>query len=242
MRMMRFVVAALMLGAMMPALCSAADPVVSNVRAAQRSRTKLVDIWYDLAHAEGKACAVTVAVSSDNGSTWTVPASSFSGGGWGLVSPGNNRQIVWNAGADWNGQFSSLVRFRVTATDAPAGLGFIPAGSFAMGDTFNEGGSEERPVHIVYVSAFYMDKYEVSKTLWDSIATWAASNGYDITAGGGSGKAANHPVHDVSWYECVKWCNARSQKEGLTPCYYTSAAKTTIYKTGNVDVANDWVN
>jgi formylglycine-generating enzyme required for sulfatase activity len=35
----------------------------------------------------------------------------------------------------------------------------------------------------------------------------------------------------------VKWCNARSQKEGLTPCYYTDDAQTLIYKTGNQNIA-----
>ena len=39
----------------------------------------------------------------------------------------------------------------------------------------------------------------------------------------------------------VKWCNAHSEKEGRTPCYYADATKTTIYKTGQLSVANDWV-
>ncbi len=38
-------------------------------------------------------------------------------------------------------------------------------------------------------------------------------------AGTALGKAANHPVHSITWYDMVKWCNARSEKEGLTPCY-----------------------
>jgi len=48
-------------------------------------------------------------------------------------------------------------------------------------------------------------------------------------------------VHTIDWYAMVKWCNARSQKEGRTPAYYTSATQTTIYKTGSVVVQNDWV-
>ena len=36
----------------------------------------------------------------------------------------------------------------------------IPAGEFQMGS--NNGFSNERPVHTVYVDAFYMDKYEVT--------------------------------------------------------------------------------
>jgi formylglycine-generating enzyme required for sulfatase activity/murein DD-endopeptidase MepM/ murein hydrolase activator NlpD len=121
-------------------------------------------------------------------------------------------------------------------------MAYIPAGAFAMGDTFAEGSASERPVHTVYISAFYMDRREVTKALWDDVATWAASHGYDISASSGSGKAANHPVQEVTWYECVKWCNARSEKEGLTPCYYTSGPQTTVYRTGNLDVAHGAVN
>jgi len=50
------------------------------------------------------------------------------------------------------------------------------------------------------------------------------------------------PVHTVSWYDCVKWCNARSEKEGLTPCYYEDKAKTGVYREGRVDLDNDCVN
>lgn len=91
--------------------------LVSNVRASQKSGTKLVDIWYDLTNPSGSPLNVTVAVSTNNGATFDLPASSFSGSGYGSsVVPGNSRQIVWDAGADWNGQFSSQVKFRVTAT------------------------------------------------------------------------------------------------------------------------------
>jgi len=45
----------------------------------------------------------------------------------------------------------------------------------------------------------------------------------------GLGKASNHPVQTVSWYDCVKWCNARSKKDGRIPCYTVSGS---VYKTG----------
>ena len=54
-------------------------PVVSNVIAAQRSDgSKLVDIYYNLADADGDACTVWVAVSDDGGTSWRVPADDFS--------------------------------------------------------------------------------------------------------------------------------------------------------------------
>ena len=91
------------------------------------------------------------------------------------------------------------------------------------------------------MDAYYIGKYEVTKAEWDEVRTWGLSNGYtDLAAG--SGKASNHPVQTITWYDMVKWCNARSQKEGLTPAYYTNDAQTTIYKTGDVDVTNAQVN
>jgi formylglycine-generating enzyme len=109
------------------------------------------------------------------------------------------------------------------------GMAPIPAGDFSMGDTFSEGNSDERPVHTVNVSAFYMDKYEVTKARWDEVANWAAANGYDISAASVDGKAADHSAYNVDWFEAVKWSNARSEKEGLTPCYTVSGA---VMKTG----------
>ena len=126
----------------------------------------------------------------------------------------------------------------------PSSMVLRPAGSFQMGNSLDEGALTrpyELPVHSVNLSAFYMDQGEVTKAHWDEVANWASTHGYDISASGGSGKSTNHPVHDVTWYECVKWCNARSEMEGRTPAYYTSAARTNVYRTGSVDVANSWV-
>jgi formylglycine-generating enzyme required for sulfatase activity len=112
-----------------------------------------------------------------------------------------------------------------------------------MGDQSSPlvGNGTELPVHTVQVSAFYMGKYEVTKEEWDAVRTWGLANGYaDLAAGNGSyaSKGANHPVHSITWYDMVKWCNARSQKEGLTPCYTVSGA---TYKTGqNSAVACNW--
>jgi formylglycine-generating enzyme required for sulfatase activity len=89
------------------------------------------------------------------------------------------------------------------------------------------------------VSAYYMDKYEVTKALWDEVKAWAATNGYAFDHAG-SGKAANHPVQTVNWYDVVKWCNARSQMEGRTPAYYTDAPLTQVYKGGQVAPYVNW--
>jgi formylglycine-generating enzyme required for sulfatase activity len=101
-----------------------------------------------------------------------------------------------------------------------------------MGDNL-DGDTVGTPTHTVTLSAFYMDMCEVTKAQWDGVFTWATNNGYSFTFAG-SGKAANHPVQTINWYDCVKWCNARSQKEGLIPAYYTDAGLTVIYNSGQV--------
>jgi formylglycine-generating enzyme required for sulfatase activity len=107
---------------------------------------------------------------------------------------------------------------KLTNNAAPSGMFLIPAGSFTMGNCMNsgEGDSNELPLHTVNVSAFYMATNLVSKALWDQVYGWAVSHGYSIVSSS-SGKATNHPVQTVSWYDVVKWCNARSEQEGLTP-------------------------
>ena len=219
---------------LMELVASAAPPVVSNVRASQRPGTQLVDIYYDLADPDSASLAVTVLVSTNGGSSYTLPATSFSGSGWGsAVAPGSNKQITWNAGADWSGKYSANVRFRVTADDAtaPSGMALIPAGSFTMGNCMSasEGWSDELPLHTVYVNAFFMEKNLVTKSLWDTVYQWAIGHGYSFDYAG-SGKGANHPVHTINWYSCVKWCNARSEKEGRVPAYYTNAGLSVRYR------------
>jgi formylglycine-generating enzyme required for sulfatase activity len=116
----------------------------------------------------------------------------------------------------------------------------IPAGSFQMGDTL-DGETDALPVHSVYVSAFYMDANLVSYTLWQKVYQWATNHGYSFD-NAGSGKAANHPVQNVTWYDVVKWCNARSEMEGRASAYYTDASQTAVYRSGDIDLGSASVN
>jgi len=134
--------------------------------------------------------------------------------------------------------------FRLINTNTPvlpSNLSLIPAGSFTMGDTFNEDEGGEFPLHTVYVSAFEIDQFDVTFALWQQVYVWATRHGYTFD-NPGAGKAANHPVWSIEWYDAVKWCNARSEIEGRTPAYYTSAAQTDVYRTGDLDLGNDCVN
>ncbi|MCX6874330.1 MAG: SUMF1/EgtB/PvdO family nonheme iron enzyme [Verrucomicrobia bacterium] len=160
---------------------------------------------------------------------------SMAGGTWtdvGVVRSGNGDNLLISTPYTLGGQRRFYRVALVEATPAPAGFSLISAGSYEIGQT-----GIATPVHTVYVSAFYMANYEVTKALWDEVRTWAVVNGYANQAVG-EGKASTHPVHGIYWWEMVKWCNARSEKEGLTPCYTLSGA---VYRTGVSDApVCDW--
>lgn len=120
-------------------------------------------------------------------------------------------------------------RFYRIGTAPMTNMVLIPGGSFQMGDNFEEGIATERPAHSVYISPFYMDQYPVTKALWDSVKNWGAFNGYYYD-GNPTAKGINHPIHSVNWFNAIKWCNARSQMEGLTPCYYMDVTFTNLYR------------
>ena len=118
---------------------------------------------------------------------------------------------------------------------------YVGGSSFLMGDTFGEGQPRELPVRNIKLSWYDIGKFEVTKELWDTVRNWALTNNYpDITPGAAQG--LYHPIHGISWYDTVKWCNARSQKEGYTPAYYMDPAKTVIYRAGSTPITAECVS
>ena len=83
----------------------------------------------------------------------------------------------------------------------------IPAGEFIMGDDGGE--DDEKPAHRVRVGAFYVDKYEVTQKAYEQL----------MGRNPAKSKGPDKPVEQVSWLGAVKYCNMRSLREGLTPCY-----------------------
>ena len=149
-------------------------------------------------------------------------------------------------------QFIKQLRFRIVTTGSAtppwdAEFSLIPAGPFQMGDQSSPlvGDSIELPVHTVTVSAFFMAKYETSWLQWKQLRDWARASGLGYTdLADGIGKADDHPVHSVGWYDVVKWCNARTEYDNatkgttFTPCYTDNGA---VYRTGNSDaVVCNW--
>jgi sulfatase modifying factor 1 len=114
----------------------------------------------------------------------------------------------------------------------PTGMVTISGGTFAAGST---------PVSL---SEFSIDKHEVTYELWTEVRNWGLTHGYADLPEGSSGfkpVGINNPVTRVNWYDIVKWCNARSESDGLTPVYYRNSMHSLVYRTGETDINNDAV-
>ena len=148
---------------------------------------------------------------------------------------------------------SSATRFlRVHASarlfSANTNMVCVPAGSFQMGAD-NSNFTNEQPAAAIQLDGFAIDAREITYTNWAKVRRWAMTNGYffatgqcGVVSGGGAASSSNHPVVKVGWHDAVKWCNARSQFEGLLPAYYMTAAQTNIYKSNTVNLSAACVN
>jgi sulfatase modifying factor 1 len=91
---------------------------------------------------------------------------------------------------------------------APAGMVRVQGGTLQTTNALNG----------TVVGTFYIGRHEVTWGEWKAVRAHAAARGYDI-GNIGEGCADNHPVHSVNWYDVLKWCNLKSELEGLTPVY-----------------------
>ena len=83
----------------------------------------------------------------------------------------------------------------------------LPAGEFDMGSV--SGNADEAPVHKVSVSAFLMDRCEVTQAQYDTLELPHPSHF----------RAPANPVEMVGWGQAIAFCNARSLAEGQHACY-----------------------
>ena len=83
----------------------------------------------------------------------------------------------------------------------------IPPGSFEMGSS--SGAANEKPIHRVWVDSFLMDQYEVTQEQFRRLQLPDPSHF----------KGEQRPVEHMSWFDAIKFCNARSEADDLRPCY-----------------------
>lgn len=89
----------------------------------------------------------------------------------------------------------------------------VKGGSFQMGS--NEGESDEKPVHPVTLSDYYIGRFEVTFEEYDAFCT--ATN-RDLPYDQGWGRS-NRPVMNVSWLDAIEYCNWLSEQHNYQPVY-----------------------
>ena len=129
-----------------------------------------------------------------------------------------------------------VLTYKVDDTNAsdvpppPKGMVLVPAGEFQMGSNDAQDRKDAKPVHTVYVDAFYMDETEVTNTQYKAFLLenpqWQKGrvnaefvntnylkhwNGNNYPSG-----RSNHPVVYVSWYAAMayaEWSGKRLPTE-----------------------------
>ena len=108
---------------------------------------------------------------------------------------------------------SSAANAKLTLNNLTANMVYVSGGTFTMGATSEQGSDahdNEKPVHSVTLSSFYICKYEVTQALWEAVMGSNPSNW----------KGDDLPVECVSWYDCqtfIRKLNALTGKNFRLP-------------------------
>jgi len=103
----------------------------------------------------------------------------------------------------------------------------VPEGSFTR-----RGGIE------TVISPFRIGRREVTYAEWKRVYDWAVAHDYTFDHDGDMGSmdywgpsvphGPDEPVTDMSWQDCLVWCNALSEMEGRTPVYCVDEGKEQV--------------
>jgi formylglycine-generating enzyme required for sulfatase activity len=132
------------------------------------------------------------------------------------ISPGSHTiRLVLSGFDDWSCSIqvesNRTANVNATLTSEYYAMELIEEGLFMMGS--DSGDSDERPVHPVYVSAFYMDRYEVTNEQYKGFidATGNRAPPYWSNDEYPSGQA-KHPVVRISREDMIAYCRWISKR------------------------------
>ena len=98
----------------------------------------------------------------------------------------------------------------------PKGMALIPEGEFEMGSNADGANNDERPVHTVYVDAFYMDVHEVTVGEYQQFVQETGHRAPDWDEVSRYSPTDQHPIVLVSWHDAMayaKWKGKRLPTE-----------------------------
>ena len=129
---------------------------------------------------------------------------------------------------DWNGveQRITITKTENTDTtiDVEGNFVLINGGTFQMGSPATEPERDaDEVLHEVTADSFYMAETELTQEEYQEI----------MGSNPSENQGAGLPVENVSWYDAIAYCNARSEAEGLTPCYTISGTTVAWDRSAN---------
>ena len=189
------------------AVCSFGQ-TVSNVDAYQEGKN--IIITYDI---DKLGFVDLVNCSTDGGCTWGAPLQHVSGDVNKQVPAGSHR-IVWDVLSEHEKFEGANICFKVVANSGKFtvnGVSFemvrVEGGTFRMCATSeqeDDADSDEKPVHSVTLSSYYIGKTEVTQALWQAVM---GSNPSYF-------KGADLPVECVSWNDCQEFIQKLNRLTG----------------------------
>ncbi len=182
------------------AVCSFGQ-TVSNVDAYQEGKNIIITYETDKAGSVGD-----VYCSTDGGRTWSAPLKQVTGDVNKQVPAGSHR-IVWDVLSEREKLAGANICFKVEVNSGRFtvnGVSFemvrVEGGTFRMGATSeqeDEAYSDEKPVHSVTLSSYYIGKTEVTQALWQAVM------GSDPSTS--NFKGSDLPVVGVNWNDCQEF-------------------------------------
>ena len=182
---------------------------IDNVHYEQSGKTIIVT--YNLTELKGQQTAtVSLFYSEDGGKTWGKPLQKVTGDVGKCVRPGSEKKITWDVLTERT-SLTGTISFKVKAESNTFGdieMVFVQGGVFQMGS--NDGESDEKPVHSVTLSDFYIGKTEVTQKQWRDVM---GNNPSNFT------NCDNCPVESISWFDMQAFIKKLNQKtKKITVC------------------------
>jgi formylglycine-generating enzyme required for sulfatase activity len=208
---------------------------VENVFAQQKGNQ--VSITYQITGAKtGQRFTAKLLISNNGGLSYDYPFNSADLSGDSAIVEAGKREIIWRPQEVKGDNFKFKVEISITEAIPPLPniMVFVEGGSFKMGSEIGE--SDEKPVHTVELSDFYISKYEVTNAEYAKFLNAYGSaevkqgehkgqrmiveDVWGIKKAGNTFEAQsgyeNHPVVYVTWYGANEYCkfyNARLPTE-----------------------------
>ena len=124
-------------------------------------------------------------------------------GDYGKVKVGKGKKIYWNVLQDFPRGYSGDLDVEITAgPNAIEGMVFVKGGCFQMGDLWEAGSADEKPVHEVCLDDYYIDKTEVTQKEYKKVM----GNNPSMYKGN------NNPVEKVKWHDANNYCIKAGKK------------------------------